>query len=64
MGLGLEGYCKLVNDIEKERNEVMRLYYSKNLFHRFYRNKYKELMDKYDKLLIHCYQFIEKQLEY
>lgn len=62
--MGLEGYCKLVNDIEKERNEVMKLYYSKNIYHFFNKKYYKEMIDKYDELLMHCYQFIEKQLEY
>ena len=60
----LNGYCKMVNDIENTRNELRNKYYSKNIFHRLNRNKYKDMLDKYDELLMHCYQFIEKQLEY
>ena len=60
----LVGYCKMVDDIENTRNDLRRKYYSKNIFHILNRNKYKEMLDKYDDLLMHCYKFIEKQLEY
>lgn len=60
----LNGYCKLVQEIEIKRNEIMRLYYSKNIFHMMHRKSYKKLMNKYDEVLMHCYKFIEKQLEY
>ena len=52
-----------MND-EKERNRLMVLYYSKNIFHILNRKYYKEMIDKYDELLMRCYQFIEKQIEY
>jgi len=64
MNFGLDSYCKQVNDIEKERNRLMVLYYSKNIFHILNRKYYKEMIDKYDELLMRCYQFIEKQIEY
>lgn len=62
MGIGLDYYCKQVDDIEKERNRLLILYYSKNIYHFFNRKYYKEIIDKYDELLMHCYQFIEKQI--
>ena len=62
MNFGLDSYCKQVNDIEKKRNRLLELYYSKNIFHILNRRYYNEMIDKYDELLIHCYQFIEKQI--
>ena len=57
MNFGLDSYCKQVNDIEKERNRLMVLYYSKNIFHILNRKYYNEMIDKYDELLMRCYQY-------
>ena len=62
MGIGLEHYFKQVNEIEEERNKYLALYYSKNIYHLFNRKFYKNMIDKYDKLLMHCYEFIGKQI--
>lgn len=59
----LKGYCKFVEKIEKERNEIRTKYYSKNIFQMLFRKSYKKMLDNYDDLLIHCYEFIGKQIE-
>ncbi len=59
----LRGYCKFVEKIEKERNEIRTKYYSKNIFQMLFRKSYKKMLDNYDDLLIHCYEFIGKQIE-
>lgn len=63
MEKSLKSYCSLVDMIEKERNKLLVEYYSKNIFKIMFRKNYKKMIDKYDNLLIHCYTFIEQQLE-
>lgn len=61
MGIGLEYYCEQVKMFEEERNRLFKLCYSKNIFHYFKKN-YKKKIDRYDKILMHCYEFIGKQI--
>lgn len=59
----LKGYCEFVKQIEDERNKILIKYYSKSIFKIMFRGYYKEMLDKYDKMLMHCYEFIGKQIE-
>ena len=62
MGIGLEYYCEQVKEFEEERNRLFELCYSKNIFHYLKRKKYKKRIEKLDEILMHCYEFIRKQI--
>ena len=59
----LKGYCEFVTPSEDERNKILIKYYSKSIFKIMLRGYYKEMLYKYDKMLMHCYEFIGKQIE-
>ena len=62
MGIGLEYYCEQVREFEEERNRLLELYYSSNILNCFKRLFYKKKIDLYDEILMHCYEFIGKQI--
>lgn len=62
MGIGLEYYCEHVKEIEVERNILVEFCYSKNVFHYLKRKKHKKRIEKLDEILMHCYEFIGKQI--
>jgi len=62
MGIGLEYYCEQVREFEEERNRLLELYNSSNIFNCFKRLFYKKKIDLYDEILMHCYEFIGKQI--
>ena len=62
MGMGLEYYCEQVREFEEERNRLLELYYSSNILNCFKRLFYKKKINLYDEILMHCYEFIGKQI--
>lgn len=49
-------YINIIKPIEKQRNDIRELVYSKKLYHIIFRSTYKKYLKKYDKLLFEEYK--------